>query len=478
MPKETRKKIVTKKHLARVERERRQARYILFGSLFVILLTVGLVGYGILDRSVLAPLRPVAVVNGERISLKELQTRVRYMRQTTVQRAEQTYQILQMFGQDPQFQQFYLSNLQQLQQQLQPTVMGQQVLDGLIDEVLLRQEAKRRNITASKEEVDELFQEFYGYYANGTPTPSPTFEQKPTSTLNPTQHALLSPTPTATATATPTATITATLSVTATPTLVPEGTLTPTLEVTATTAITATPVVTQTATPEPPTPTPTEYTLESFQQQYEENVKGLEENIQFTEANYRELAELQILSEKVRDAVLADLKPEQDHVWVRLIQTSSQESAQSALDRLNQGEDFGALASELSEDSLSKSSAGDIGWLNRYDLEDRYGAAFATTALEELEIGEVSQVVEGEPAVEGQAGTFYLVQVLGHEVRVLSPEEFDQLRQQEFDDWLVEQREASEVETNDSWMENVPTQPDLPPEIQQVLLNAQTPIQQ
>ena len=130
MAKETRKKVLSKKHLARVERERLQARYILLGSLAVVLLAVGLVVYGILDQNVLMPLKPVARVNGEKISLGDFQARVRYIRLTAVNQAEQTYQIMQMFGDDPQFQQFYLSNLQQSAQQLEPLVLGQSVLDA------------------------------------------------------------------------------------------------------------------------------------------------------------------------------------------------------------------------------------------------------------------------------------------------------------------------------------------------------------
>ena len=183
------------------------------------------------------------------------------------------------------------------------------------------------------------------------------------------------------------------------------------------------------------------------------------------------MAELQILTEKVRDAVLADLTPEQDQVWARHIQFTNQEAAQQALDRLNKGEDFGALASELSEDLTSKGNAGDLGWLTRYDMVEQFGEAFAKSAFDELAIGAISQVVES-----GQG--FHLIQVLGHEMRTLSPQEFDRLRQQEFQNWIEKQRANSDIQTDDIWVDQVPTEPDLSPSIRQFLQAASQPFQQ
>lgn len=470
MAKDSHKKVITKKHLARIEREQLQTRYILIASLVVILVTVGLVGYGILDQKVLLPYKAVAKVNGQKISLGEFQTRVRYIRMTTNQSALQTYQVMQMFGNDTQFQSYYLNSLQQMEQQLEPSILGQNVVDALIDETLIRQEAKRRNITASQEEIDALFQKYYGYYANGTPTPTPTFEAQPTSTLNATQRVLITPTSTPTVTPTPTTTLTSTLTVT--PTLLVTGTLAvtpnPTLAITATATIVDTPTPTQIITP---TATATPYTLEEFQQNYKQEITYLQSEIQFTEDDYRNLAELQILSEKVQEAIIDDLQQDQDQVWVRHIQVKDDVALQFALDQLTKGQDFGALAVQLSEDTGSKSNYGDLGWLTRYDLEDKFGDDFVKTAFETLQIGQVSE------AVKDSAGNFHIIQLLGHEVRKLSPEELTSLRQRVFQDWLTKQRDQSDIETTDLWVDNVPTSPEFPAEIQQLIDSASSQIQ-
>jgi peptidyl-prolyl cis-trans isomerase D len=122
----------------------------------------------------LKPRQPVARVNGESITTREFQARVRYARNSIIQRWYETYQFSQMFGDDPSTQQYFSSTLNQLAVQLQGNLLGQQVLDALIDEALIRQEAARRGISVSAEELDRSVQEFFGFYRDGTPTPEPT----------------------------------------------------------------------------------------------------------------------------------------------------------------------------------------------------------------------------------------------------------------------------------------------------------------
>ena len=54
MAKGQKSQLVTKKHLARQERERRQNRYILIASIAVIVIVVGLIGYGIVQQYIIA----------------------------------------------------------------------------------------------------------------------------------------------------------------------------------------------------------------------------------------------------------------------------------------------------------------------------------------------------------------------------------------------------------------------------------------
>jgi len=183
MVKETRKKTVglTKKHLARKQREDRQVRLIIIISVIVILLVVGVLAYGYLDQQVLKGRRAVITVNNEEISVNEFRSFTKYYRYTLIRQAESTLNLIQMFG--PEMSQSFTSQLTQIQDSLDPFRSGQIAIDQLVDSTLIRQEAVIRGITVSQEEIDAYAQEVFGYFPDGTPTPSATPELLPTSTL-------------------------------------------------------------------------------------------------------------------------------------------------------------------------------------------------------------------------------------------------------------------------------------------------------
>ena len=60
--------LVTKKHLARAERERILTRYVLISAGAVLVLVLGLIGYGIVEENYIQPSQPVAFVNGAPIT--------------------------------------------------------------------------------------------------------------------------------------------------------------------------------------------------------------------------------------------------------------------------------------------------------------------------------------------------------------------------------------------------------------------------
>jgi hypothetical protein len=247
MAKEDNPKIISKKHLARLEKERIQNRYIMIASIVVLVLVLAIVGYGILDQTILTGLKPVAIVGPDKITTNEFQKTVRYSRWQMVQQYDSTLQLSQSFGSNPQFANYFKSSLDQIQSELtDPKTVGSAVLDQLIDDRLIRQEAKKRGIVVTSVEIDKAVQEWFNYYANGTPTPTVTPVELPTSTLSPAQLAMV-------ATLTPTIDLTAT----ATPQVEsPTATLEPTA------------VATQAGTPaatEQVAPTPTEYTLKGYQ---------------------------------------------------------------------------------------------------------------------------------------------------------------------------------------------------------------------
>jgi peptidyl-prolyl cis-trans isomerase D len=326
MPKENKEitpKIITKKHIARLEKEDRQKKFLLLGLIALLVIVVALVTYGILDNTVLKTKKPVARVNSSVITVEQFQKRVKYERlslsETFVNYASS------------QFAQFFQSQLLEVQNKLDDYIQfGSDTLDKMIDEELVAQKAKELGITVSEEEIDKEIERSFGFFPNGTPTPIATVEYKATSTYSPTQLALvtLTPTPTEFPTETPfplTPTVAITLSGT-------ESAGTPTA-----TEIppTSTPEVQPTATEIPPTPT--EYTRAGFESLYETMVANVGIQTDYNSADFRAFVKNILLSTKVYDYLTKDLKPAQEMVWARQILVQTEPEAKLMLTKLNSG---------------------------------------------------------------------------------------------------------------------------------------------
>ncbi len=437
MAKGQKSQLVTKKHLARQQRERLQNRYILIASLAVIVIVVGLIGYGVVQQYIIQPQQPVAKVANKVITTKQFQTYVRYQRVQWIQQYQYYQSLMQYFGSDQSTSSYFQQLLSQIEYQLQPTNLGQSAINYLVENQIIQDEADKRGITVSTDEVNEALQNYLGYYPNGTPTPTASSVPVPTSTLNPTQLALVPPTATAlpTSTSTPTPVITVTQAA-------PTATATPTQVITPT--ATATPSQTST-----PTASPTPYTT----QIYSTNLKDYETNMKqvasLSESDIRWALTMQLLRQKVYDAETADISRQQDEVWARHMVTTDQASAQTAYDRVTKGgENFETVATEVISGT---SNTVDLGWFPKGTLD-----ANAESAIWNLKIGDISQPIQTTNGWE-------IYQILGHEVRTLNDTELTTYKQTEFQKWLETQRTADNVQTYDIWKTRVPTSPTIPP---------------
>lgn len=413
-------KVITKKHLARQERERRQTRLILGIVITAIAVVLGLLTYGSIRYNI------VADVNGVKITAGEWQERVKLQRVQMINAYNQYAFYQQNFGID------YSQQMQQIVYSLQtPDVIGQQVLDQMVDEILIRQEAEKRGITVSAEEVEASIQENFSFFPDGTPTPTitPTDISFPTLTS---QQLTLYP-----STAVPTEA----------PTFTPEPTATlDPLTPTATVApASPTPV------PQPPTTTATPYTLEGFQSQYGEMLKNFEES-GISEKTLRSVYEVQILRRKVMEEVTKDTVHTEEQVWARHILVEKETEAKAVLSLINQGVDFAELARKYSKDTGSGANGGDLGWFGRGMMVPEFEkAAF------NLEVGEISKPVQT------QFG-YHIIQTLGHQDVPLNASQYEQKKDTDFSNWLVEARGKAEIKTFDVWKERVPMEPAFQPQ--------------
>jgi len=438
---ESEQKVVTKKHIARQEKEQKQRKILLTSVITILVVVVLLITYGALSKTVLLAGKTVAKVNNEKITVEQFQKRVRYERQTLTQ----TYQNYYSSG----FAQFLQSYMLQIQNQLDNYIsFGSTVLDNMVAEKLIVQKAKELGFTVSEAEIDKEIQENFGYYANGTPTVTPTVEYRPTSTLSAEQLAFIT-TPTTMPTDLPTSTPEG---ITATPDLTLMPTDAATATATATEVIpTSTPTVAVTATPIPPTATP--YTKEGYDNLYATVIAGLNTATKFGDADFREYVRNIIYSQKLYEYVTKDIATEQDMVWARHILVATEDEAKSVRARLDAGENFAALAAELSSDTSNSTNGGDLGWIYQGQMVTEFD-----TAVWSMKVGEISQPVK-------TSFGYHIIQVLGHEKRQLSADELSSAKSTAYQSYINDLKTAATITKNDIWASVVPSDPTIPTEM-------------
>ncbi|MGC8781601.1 MAG: peptidylprolyl isomerase [Anaerolineae bacterium] len=395
-PKPSHRAEPTRKETARRRRDEERNRRVLIGLAAVAGLLILIIAAGVVQELVLKPRQPIAVVNDARISTADYARRVRYA----------WYQeSLQQQGQDPQ-------------------TISLNVLDQMIDEQLLRQEAQKRGITVSADEIERALEESFGY-RRYTPTPSPTPSVSPTP----------EPTPT------------------------PGGSPTPT-----------------------PLPTATPVTLESYQSQLKDYLSRIKAAADLSEADLRALVELDLLREKLYEAVTKDVPTTAEqvharHILVKIIEpaptptplpegqptptpdpsatpTPAPRDDAQALARILEvqqklaaGEDFAELARQYSDDTFSAQEGGDLGWFGRGQMV----AEFEETAFS-LEPGKISEPVKTSYG-------YHIIQVLEKDpARPLDPFTLEQNRYIAFQQWLSNLRNTAKIERN--WtLDKVPPTP-------------------
>ena len=439
------KPIVNRKHLARLERENIQRRWLIIGAIVIGVMVLGTMIYGILDTTVLKQYKPVAKVGTDTIRVSEFENRVRYERWSMIRQYSQYLQVAQYFASDTQMTNYYMNYLQQISKELDaPSALGGTVLDRLIEERIIAQEAKTQGITVSDAEVDKTLHDAFGYFPDGTSTPTITPTLGATSTLNPTQIVLFPPTevPTLAPSITPGSAATA------------SATLEP-----ATATVQAT-----SSTPEAsatPSPSATPYTLDGFKTALTNYTKQLD-TIKFSEAQLREIVRSGLLRDKVFAIVTKDVQPVQEELWARHILVEGEATAKTVIERLKAGESFDKVAKEVSIDTGSAVQGGDLGWFAKGAMVAEFeNAAFA------LNIGQISDPVKSSFG-------YHVIQLLGRENRPVDAAAFTKLKDAKFAEWLTALKIKITIKKYDLYLTVSPSDPTIPVALQ---IPTQSPVQ-
>lgn len=389
---QSRKEVLLARKQAQQTRQIRLGVAIVGGLLLLVILAAAI------NELVIAPSRPVAIVNGEEIALRDWQDRVQFERAQRIILLENQLDAFQ--GDVGIIQQFAGQTINEL---FQVEQLGQAALDQMIDEVIIRQAAEARGITVTDEDVDTEIEATFNFFDGGLPTPFPTA----TATVEPTPS--ITPLPTAVITE-----VVPTNTPFPTPTLLPTGT---------------------------PLPTATPVSAEAFQQEFGDFMTQFEE-LGISEAQYREIVRIQIYRERLLEALFVEdeLSDEAEHASFFVLQFGTEEEANEAAAIIDDG-DYLSVWNEIRSlppdpESGSTASAREVVWVTENAAVNREGAEMAEAAFS-LPIGQPSDVISR--TLNADTTQYYLIQVTGREVRPLSEPELQAVEQENLAAFISEQ---------------------------------------
>ena len=404
-----------RRHISRLEQERRQRRYLIIGAVVTFALVLGLLAWALVDNYVLKPARPVATVGDEIIRAGDYQKLLQYRRfdsqmyLETLQQQRNQYAGVEDYAFLLDYIDQQISSVQQSYSMLPTTVLDQMIKDAII-----RREAASRGITVSDDEVQLLLEQQFGYDRNAGDVSEAAAEVVATLQAEETAVAV------------------------ATVALGTEGGLS------ATDGVTATLPVTPTATP---SPTEVPMTESEFTEVSTNFFDTIEDEVDFTEADFRRLLESSLYQTKLEEALKAEMSTTAEQVHARHILVATAEEAQQVLDRLAAGEAFDALARELSIDTGSGAEGGDLGWFGRGQMVTEFEEAAFT-----LEPGTISEPVQTTYG-------YHIIEVLERDDdRELEGDALLAYQSQQLDAWYAERMAAEDVVRSWSW-DMVPEDP-------------------
>ncbi|MBN1178947.1 MAG: SurA N-terminal domain-containing protein [Anaerolineae bacterium] len=196
------------------------------------------------------------------------------------------------------------------------------------------------------------------------------------------------------------------------------------------------------------TPTQSVMTEEEFETQYQNYLTMVLKPSGISEEGFRDMIEASLLGQKVEEEIGSSVPTVADQVHLRIMSFQFEEEAAEIMGRLNDGEDWDAIVTELEESEESTVYASDLDWQTQGLIAEQFGDSVAQRIFES-EIGSY-----GGP-FPGSIGFYYIIQVLEHEERELDEFILSYEQGLVFQEWLEVQMET--VEYIDGWQEKVPT---------------------
>lgn len=145
----------------------------------------------------------------------------------------------------------------------------------------------------------------------------------------------------------------------------------------------------------------------------------------YTAEEFPQVLRTSLISNKVRDALTADLEGNVKQVHARHILLRTESDAKDILTKISGGEDFASLAAQYSQDETTRERGGDLGWFTQDEL---LTPKLAQTAFS-LQVGQIAGPVATELG-------YHVIQVMEIADRPVEPERRVYIAQTRFDNWL------------------------------------------
>src|SRR5512135_286880 len=371
----------TRKQMSRAERDAAASRRVWLAVGGVLAVAILLLAYGYLRQTVFIFNEPVANVNGEVITTRQFQNQVKL----TELQLQQQLLVAQQLGDQTSYQN-YLNELQD------PTTLGSQVINGMVDDLLLKQNAASFGVSITDDDVQQSIEQQLNYDRN-PPTPGPTSTPRPVPT--------------------------------------------------------ASGPVTQTATPSiTPRPTATPVTLAGFNQLYQQQINQLAQ-LGMGEQEFRDWRKTALLASKVRSAIASTVPTMTDQIKFQYIRAAADQALTVTTDVNTLG--FAAIYHEVVSGTYPITSvvASDTGgWVPQDAISTT--TELGPVVAKELFAAPISQTV----AVINQSGSAtYFAFIQDHQVGPLDSNYLQSQQQAAVEAWLAERRKSDFIFT---WNDRVP----------------------
>ncbi len=170
-----------------------------------------------------------------------------------------------------------------------------------------------------------------------------------------------------------------------------------------------------------------------------------------SDSEYKDTVVTGVLASRLYEYLAARVPTVAEQIHLNIITTATYEDAEKVRARWEAGEDFAALAREVSLDSSSRENGGDLGWFPTGVLDyqvDYYAFSLSTGNISEsLAYYDLSTISSDTSSTEEPAPLYYYLLMVSEEAdaREVDENSLQALRDNALDEWLIQEMQSHKI---------------------------------